>query len=190
MLLSVDTRSFMRSMMCSLQRQKTTLSARLQCSSSKEPPLRASQVSLLPADMQQRRALFAPTHQGPIAHQWQSSRVVHLPESTTLPAMHPAPKAPVRVLGSTRKVEGSVESHSTARPADCFRAVSAAEKGSSLKACPLKGLNAWPPPSPSPSKGMPGRSQNRAPVRGCGKPVPAVLQHSQPDPLALQQRFR
>lgn len=155
----------------------------------------ASQVSSPPADMQQHNGLFAPTHPGPDTHQWQFSRVAHLPKSTALPAMHPAQKAPVRVPGSTRKPEGSVKPNPTTRLADSFRVVSGAEKGSPLKASPLKGsplkgLNAWPPPSPSPSKGMPGRSQNRAPVRGCGKPVPAVLQQLQADPLALQQRLR
>ena len=54
---------------------------------------------------------------------------------------------------------------------------------------PLKGHNAWPPPSPSPKKGKPGRSQNRAPAGGHDS-VHRVMQQPPAYPPPFYDRLR
>ena len=102
--------------------------------------------------------------------------------------MHPAQMSPVKdgsQPGVVRTPQGCLRPNLTAGLGKVSRALPAVEKRS-----PLKGSNAWPPASPSPKKGMYGRSQNRAPVRGNGGSVPACIQQPSTDPMALHHRLR
>ena len=137
-----------------------------------------------PLDLQQRGSSSTQIHQAPNASPWQSSPEKYLTKLTGMHAMHSG-QAAIRVSsqpGGVKKPEGSLEGTPAAGGGKTAKALSGAEKRS-----PLKGSNAWPPASPSPKKGMLGRSQNRAPnVRSKGNfDMPGGVQQPGTDPLAL-----
>lgn len=159
------------------------VAAKQQTGSSKSLQLSAS-----PSYSHRHESLFTPAHQVPIAHLQQPSHAKRLIKSTGLPAMHPAQVSPVKVgsqRGMVRTPQGCLKPNSTTGLGKVSTALPASEKRS-----PLKGSNAWPPASPSPRKSIYGHSQNRAPVRGNGSAVAAVIQQPCADRMALHHRLR
>lgn len=148
----------------------------------------SSQLSAAPPGLQRHESLVTPTHRVPNADMQQPSLVKYATQSAGLSAAHPAHKAPVKASsqpGVVRTPGVSLKPNPKVGAGKVSRALPAAEKRS-----PLKGSNAWPPASPSPKKGMHGRSQNRAPVRGTGSSLPALLQQPDTEILALHHRLK
>ena len=161
----------------------------------------------LPA-FQQQSSSSADTPQTAMPHQQQCSKAKHLIKPQGLLAMNHA-QAALRASENNshrdRLHSRSPGQSGTVAVITSCRVVAAAGKHSpktwrlgsspsvselsSEKRSPLKGSNAWPPPSPSPKKGKPSRSQNRAPIGGSG-PMQPALQQPRADPLALHNSFR
>lgn len=148
----------------------------------------SSQLSAAPLGLQRHESLFTQTHRVPTTDMQQPSLVKYASQSAGLSPAHPAQKAPVKVSsqpGVVRTPGVCLKPSPKVGSGKVSGALPAAEKRS-----PLKGSNAWPPASPSPKKGMHGRSQNRAPVRGNGSSLPAVTQQPGAEILALHHRLR
>lgn len=173
---------------CLVCRDIRRFSSKSQCSSKIYPASLHHRVSTASSGLQRRESLAGPTCQVPNSDIQQPSLVKYATQTAGLSAAHPAQKTPVKV-SSQPGVVSTPGVRLTPNPkvgsGKVSRALPAAEKRS-----PLKGSNAWPPASPSPKKGMHGRSQNRAPVRANGSYLPAVMQQPDAEILALHHRLR
>lgn len=116
----------------------------------------------------------------------QSSPFNHRTWSQVVPAM-PNSQTPLRMSSpnSQRVTLAALPKPAPAAGLDKESAAAAVVE----KRSPVKGSNAWPPPSPSPKKGLRGRSQNRAPTsaNGLGQPDERLPGG---DPIALHSRLR